>query len=93
MDADQGSANATAEEVLRLIFGDDFTGCPVRLEAVAEIVSRGWQRAALEDELRRLYEAAIDALHRSRHRPLTARTSLPKPCPHFSVGDSIPFTI
>jgi hypothetical protein len=63
MDADQGSANATAEQVLRLIFGDDFTGCPVRLEAVAEIVSRGWQRAALEDEMRRLYEAAIEALH------------------------------
>jgi len=31
----EGYANTAAEEVLRLIYGDDFEGCTVSLDAVA----------------------------------------------------------
>ena len=64
IDADEmDTATTIAEEILRQIFGDDFTGCPVRLESIAAIVSRGLRRAEMEDELRGLYETAIEALH------------------------------
>jgi hypothetical protein len=56
-------ANAVAEEILRTIFGDDFTGCHVSLESIAAIVYDGLVgRAAADRELLELYEKAHEAL-------------------------------
>ena len=64
IDSDQtDAATAIAEEILCQVFGEDFTGCSVQLETVASIVSRGLQRAELQDELLGLYEKGIEALH------------------------------
>ena len=68
MSADAPSNSAAvnaAEEVLRTIYGDDFTGCTVSLDSISAIIqgalsdSTAQQHALLE-----LYEQLVDALHR-----------------------------
>src|SRR5215831_12328456 len=54
----------TAEEVLRTIYGDDFKGCTVSLDKIAEIICGGFrQREAAQADLVGLYEKVIEALH------------------------------
>ncbi len=56
-------ANSAAEEILRTIFGDDFRGCTVRIETIADIVYEAMAgRAAVDRELLELYEKAHEAL-------------------------------
>jgi hypothetical protein len=55
---------ATAEEVLRTIYGDDFAGCTVSLNEVAAVISGGLQqKMAAEADLLGLYEKVVEALH------------------------------
>jgi hypothetical protein len=53
-----------AEDVLRHIYGEDLKGCPVSLESVASIITKGisqQQRGA--SDLLDLYEKLVEALH------------------------------
>jgi len=79
MSADAPSNSAAmgaAEEVLRTIYGDDFTGCTARVDTIAAIVqtalddASGQQRALLD-----LYEQLVEALHRVSTPPDPGRVS------------------
>ena len=64
-DSDQmEAAGRAAEEILQAIYGDDLTGCAVRLETVAAVVFRAMRQAAeIDREMLGLYEKAVEALH------------------------------
>lgn len=57
-------ATAAAEEILRIIYGDDLEGCAVNLDSVVAVI-----RAALEGEagatrdLEELQEKGLEAIH------------------------------
>ena len=53
---------ATAEEVLRTIFGDDLEGCTVTLEQIGRIIQEGTDRRGIK-ELIELYEKLVEAIH------------------------------
>ncbi len=56
-------ANATAEEILRTIYGDDFSGCTVHPDTIASLVYAALAgRLAADRELLELYEKAHEAL-------------------------------
>ena len=58
------SASQVAEEILRTIYGDDFTGCTVSLETVAGIVRDGAQQHEGQTrELMDLYDKLVEAIH------------------------------
>jgi hypothetical protein len=55
---------ATAEEVLRTIYGDDFAGCTVSLDRIASVIQGGLQQQGnASAELLGLYEKVVEALH------------------------------
>jgi hypothetical protein len=57
-------AMLAAEEVLRTIYGDDFTGCNVRPETVAGIIREViTQRAAKDRGLMECYEKVVEGVH------------------------------
>ncbi len=53
----------TAEEILRTIYGDDFKGCTVRLETIADLIDEAakGQRAQCT-ELIELYEKVVEGI-------------------------------
>ena len=52
-----------AENILRLIYGDDFKGCTVRLEDVAALIAAGRISGERQtSELLELYEKLLEAL-------------------------------
>jgi hypothetical protein len=54
---------ATAEEVLRMIFGDDLKGCNVSLDSIAEVINQALlQRGQEEGDLIDMYEKLVEAL-------------------------------
>lgn len=53
---------ATAEEVLRTIYGDDLKGCTVRLEDVGRIIQQSADQRGFH-ELIDLYEKLVEAVH------------------------------
>ncbi|MGI8819335.1 MAG: hypothetical protein ACR2ID_00435 [Chthoniobacterales bacterium] len=56
-------ADATAEEVLRVIYGDDLQGCAVSLDRIAAVIRAGladWSKAA--DDLAELHAKAFEAV-------------------------------
>lgn len=55
-------ALATAEEVLRKIYGDDLIGCKVTLEEIGRIIQRGAEPRGI-NELIELYEKLVEAIH------------------------------
>lgn len=55
-------ALAAAEEVLRSIYGDDLTGCPVTLESVGRIIQEANEQRGIK-ELLDLYEKLVEAIH------------------------------
>jgi len=60
---EQEKANATAEEILRHIYGDDFQGCTVSLESIAKIVLEAIQwKDAQDKELFELHEKVVEAV-------------------------------
>ncbi len=64
-----------AEEILRRIFGDDYAGCPVSLQEIAELVHAGAaQRASQHKELVEMYGKAMEALNLLATPPATNDT-------------------
>jgi gamma-glutamylcysteine synthetase len=56
-------ASAAAEEILRMIYGEDFEGCTVSLESVASVIFEAMQqRASLDKELLELHEKVVEAV-------------------------------
>lgn len=67
-----------AEDILRQIYGEDLTGCPVSLESIASIIARGidqQQRGA--NELLDLYEKLVEAIHLLSNPPEAGKISEP----------------
>jgi hypothetical protein len=59
----QQQANAAAEEILRLIYGDDLQGCAVSLDAVADVILQALDRnSAQQTELLQLHEKVVEAV-------------------------------
>ena len=57
------SANATAEEILQRIYGDDYAGCTVSLDEISAIVLAKMQERAQEDRaILELYDKAIEGI-------------------------------
>ena len=55
-------ALATAEEVLRKIYGDDLRGCTVSLHEIGHIIQQGAEPRGIS-ELIELYEKLVEAIH------------------------------
>jgi hypothetical protein len=56
-------ATATAEEVLRVIYGDDLQGCTVSLDSVAGVIQAGLEEHALTvREIAELHTKAFEAV-------------------------------
>src|SRR5579862_1267797 len=59
-----GLAFATAEEVLRVIYGDDLKGCTVSLDSIAGIIDQSMkQSTARQGEWLELYDKVVEAVH------------------------------
>ena len=62
-ETEQARANAAAEEILRLIYGEDFEGCAVSFESVAAVILEAMHwRAATGKELLELHEKVAEAV-------------------------------
>jgi hypothetical protein len=59
----QNQSNIAAEEILRLIYGDDLCGCAISLDTVAEVILKAISRTAEQDaELLELHEKVVEAI-------------------------------
>ena len=59
-----GLALATAEEILRVIYGDDLKGCTVSLDSIAGVIDQSLQQAsAQQKEWLELYDKVVEAVH------------------------------
>lgn len=57
------AANSAAEEVLRIIYGDDLEGCAVNLDSIATVVRSALDEQAAHDrELAELHEKGFEAI-------------------------------
>ena len=57
------TAIATAEEVLRVIYGDDLRGCAVSLDSIAAVIRSGLEEhARIGDEIAALHGKAFEAV-------------------------------
>jgi hypothetical protein len=57
------AANSVAEEVLRIIYGDDLEGCAVNLDSIATVVRSALdEQAAPNRELAELHEKGFEAI-------------------------------
>jgi gamma-glutamylcysteine synthetase len=62
-ESQHAKANVAAEEILRLIYGEDFAGCSVSLQSVAAVVLEAMQsKASLDEELLELHEKVVEAV-------------------------------
>jgi hypothetical protein len=81
MATDPASANAArtaAEEILQVIYGDDLSGCSVRLDSIVEIISSAIGNASgTQAEMLALYEKAVEALHLLSTPPATGENLEP----------------
>jgi hypothetical protein len=60
----EGLASATAEEILRVIYGDDLKGCTVSLDSIAGIIDQSLKRKAAQNaEWLELYDKVVEAVH------------------------------
>jgi hypothetical protein len=60
---EQDKANAVTEEILRLVYGEDFEGCAVSFENVASIILEAMQwKTSLDKELLELHEKVVEAV-------------------------------
>lgn len=56
-------ALATAEEILRLIYGDDLKGCTVSLDSIAGIIDQSLKQALVQQrEWLELYDKVVEAV-------------------------------
>jgi hypothetical protein len=60
----EGLAFITAEDILRVIYGDDLKGCTVSLDSIAGIIDESLkQKAAQSTEWLELYDKVVEAVH------------------------------
>jgi hypothetical protein len=53
-----------AEEILRILYGDDFAGCTVHPDRIAEVINAGLKPVRLHSEqVLELYEKVVEAIH------------------------------
>lgn len=58
-----GAATAAAEEVLRIIYGDDLEGCAVSLDSIAAVIRAPFEEHARHNrEVRELHAKAFEAV-------------------------------
>ena len=75
-------AVAAAEEILRTIYGDDFAGCNVTLDQIAEIAGRAMKQQEIQGrDLLELYEKVIEALDLLSTPPVTENITDPTVVP------------
>jgi hypothetical protein len=69
----ESMATGAAEEVLRRIFGDDLNGCPVRVDAVSEVIKGAlMQQAEHTQLLGEIHEKGLEAILALSTPPSTA---------------------
>lgn len=79
----------TAEEILRTIYGDDFKGCKVALESIAQIIGKAAkQRETPTEALLELYENVVEAVHLLSTPPDSSKVSDPKEL-HALLGERL----
>jgi len=62
-ESEHARANAAAEEILRLIYGEDFEGCAVSFESVASVILEAMRwKPSLQKELLELHEKVAEAV-------------------------------
>lgn len=67
-----------AEEILRAIYGDDFSGCTVSLDSIASIVHEGIkEHSSQNSELLATYEKLVEAIHVLSTPPATSKLPAP----------------
>lgn len=70
-------ALATAEQVLRAIYGDDLHGCRVSLESIGRIIHDAADQQGTK-ELLDLYEKLVEAIHLLSTAPSAGQVADPK---------------
>lgn len=74
----QQIANAAAEEILRLIYGDDLTGCTVSVDTLAAVVVEAMAtEGKLNASLLELYEKSNEAVQALSRAPAAAQIANP----------------
>lgn len=74
----QQIANAAAEELLRLIYGDDLAGCTVSVDALASVVADAMAtEGKLNSGLLELYEKSNEAVQALSRAPAAAQVKDP----------------
>ena len=72
-------AFATAEEILRIIYGDDLKGCTVSLDTIAGIIDQSLKQAAAQKgEWLELYDKVVEAMHLLSTPPDKSKVTEPK---------------
>jgi hypothetical protein len=67
-----------AEEILRTIYGDDYRGCTVRPDQIAEVIKKGLQQQQTQlQELVELYEKVVEAVDLLSTPPDAAKVTDP----------------
>ena len=68
-----------AEEILRTIYGDDYRGCTVNPDEIAEVVRKGLQQHQSQaDDLLELYEKVVEAVDLLSTPPDVSKVSDPE---------------
>jgi hypothetical protein len=74
----QHIANAAAEELLRLIYGDDLTGCTVSVDTLASVIVEAMAtEGKLNTGLLDLYEKSNEAVQALSRAPAPAQVATP----------------
>jgi hypothetical protein len=67
-----------AEEILRTIYGDDYRGCTIRPDQIAEVIKKGLQQQQTQlQELVELYEKVVEAVDLLSTPPDAAKVTDP----------------
>ena len=74
----QQIANAAAEELLRVIYGDDLAGCTVTVDALASVVTEAMAtEGKLNAGLLELYEKSNEAVQALSRAPAVSQVTTP----------------
>jgi hypothetical protein len=57
-------AVSVAEEILRMLYGDDYKGCTIDPAAIAAVIQEGYDHQQIQSkELLGLYQKVVEAIH------------------------------
>jgi hypothetical protein len=71
-------AKLVAEEILRAIYGDDFTGCSVSLDQIAAIIHEAVrERVGYDQQIVELYETVVESLYQLSTPPDATKVAGP----------------